>query len=446
MKEGNDFMKGMRPAIIIGVILLIAVSWYSLSEDNKVQEFEYNANLDEARTKAEMGIYVDANHSYKTALSMRDSLELRCEIVDYYQESQQYDLFTKSSVALIQKHPKDEAGYRRLVEYYFDQEDFKNSYVFINKASKRNVQSDKINKIYKEIYYKYETKRENFIEVATFFDGLYLVQNKEGYWGYYNQRGNRVVPCIYKKASPFSYEEYAWVYDQKDDFYLINKANEKKYVDIEDKNIEECSSLSSGLMAAKIDGRYSYLNKEFENIFGDFDYASSFHNGIAAVKEAGGWYFINSSNKKLSDKIYKDVKLDDAQKAFRNSLAFVSEDGKRYYLSNGKGEKIGSGLWEDAYPFITAEPTAVRLDGKWGFINKEGNLVIKPQYEDARPFSNGFAAVKIDGKWGYINSEDYKLVIPAEYDEAKEMGSLGNTFVRQEEQWYRLSLYRFNYK
>jgi hypothetical protein len=42
-------------------------------------------------------------------------------------------------------------------------------------------------------------------------------------------------------------------------------------------------------------------------------------------------------------------------------------------------------------------------DGRCGFINDEGRLVIPFIYEDARRFSEGLAAVKIDGKWGYID-------------------------------------------
>jgi len=35
-----------------------------------------------------------------------------------------------------------------------------------------------------------------------------------------------------------------------------------------------------------------------------------------------------------------------------------------------------------------------------------GNVVIEPQYEEAKAFSNGYAGVKKDGKWGFINAEN----------------------------------------
>lgn len=42
---------------------------------------------------------------------------------------------------------------------------------------------------------------------------------------------------------------------------------------------------------------------------------------------------------------------------------------------------------------------------------------ISPQYEDAHSFSEDLAAVKKDGKWGYIDT-DGKVVIPFQYDQA----------------------------
>jgi hypothetical protein len=45
------------------------------------------------------------------------------------------------------------------------------------------------------------------------------------------------------------------------------------------------------------------------------------------------------------------------------------------------------------------------LGGKWGYIDRTGKFIIRPQFDEAlnMEFSNGLARVKIDGKWGYIN-------------------------------------------
>ena len=47
----------------------------------------------------------------------------------------------------------------------------------------------------------------------------------------------------------------------------------------------------------------------------------------------------------------------------------------------------------------------VKLDGKWGFIDKEGHVVIPFEYDDAEDFSEGLAHVEKDGEWFYINQK-----------------------------------------
>jgi len=54
-------------------------------------------------------------------------------------------------------------------------------------------------------------------------------------------------------------------------------------------------------------------------------------------------------------------------------------------------------------------------NGKWGLVDKAGNVVIPSKYDNSPWFWNGMAAVKLDGKWGYIDKNG-KEVIPLEYD------------------------------
>lgn len=53
----------------------------------------------------------------------------------------------------------------------------------------------------------------------------------------------------------------------------------------------------------------------------------------------------------------------------------------------------------------------------WGYINHRGRFIIKPKFEDASRFSEGYASVKKGGKWGYINKSG-KLVIDYRFDNA----------------------------
>ena len=53
---------------------------------------------------------------------------------------------------------------------------------------------------------------------------------------------------------------------------------------------------------------------------------------------------------------------------------------------------------------------------KYGFIDKNGKVVIEPQFDDTYPFSEGLAMVEKDGKRGYIDKSG-KVVIEPQFDE-----------------------------
>lgn len=57
-------------------------------------------------------------------------------------------------------------------------------------------------------------------------------------------------------------------------------------------------------------------------------------------------------------------------------------------------------------------------NGDWGFIDKTGETVIKPQFAEAEAFYEGLAKVKEGDNYGYINT-DGEMVIPAEYRRAE---------------------------
>ncbi len=57
---------------------------------------------------------------------------------------------------------------------------------------------------------------------------------------------------------------------------------------------------------------------------------------------------------------------------------------------------------------------AVRMDGKWGYVDKIGQMALLPQYESATEFSEGLAAVKVGDKWGFIDKTG-QMVIPPQF-------------------------------
>ena len=70
----------------------------------------------------------------------------------------------------------------------------------------------------------------------------------------------------------------------------------------------------------------------------------------------------------------------------------------------------------DAIQPVASDEARAFYDGKkWGYLDKGGNILIKPQFEECCAFKNGLAGVKKWGKWGFINKRN-KTVIPFMYD------------------------------
>lgn len=58
---------------------------------------------------------------------------------------------------------------------------------------------------------------------------------------------------------------------------------------------------------------------------------------------------------------------------------------------------------------------ATSNNGKWGFVDSNGNIILDYQYEKATDVNEyGFAGIKLGGKWGVVNSEG-KVVIEPQY-------------------------------
>lgn len=78
---------------------------------------------------------------------------------------------------------------------------------------------------------------------------------------------------------------------------------------------------------------------------------------------------------------------------------------------------------------------ARKINDTWGFVDKEGNLVVQNEYDMVTEFNEyGFAGIKVDGKWGVINSNGEVVLEPV-----YELESISPNFIGvyyKAEEWY----------
>ena len=102
--------------------------------------------------------------------------------------------------------------------------------------------------------------------------------------------------------------------------------------------------------------------------------------------------------------------------SFREGLASVRIDGKW-----GCIDKTGQIVIKpkfDYKPMFSDGIAQVREEGRLGYIDKMGKYIVKPGYDITTVFSEGLAAISKDGKWGFIDKTG-KNVIKPEFDDAK---------------------------
>lgn len=186
-------------------------------------------------------------------------------------------------------------------------------------------------------------------------------------------------------------------------------------------------------------GLYGYMDYATEKtvIKPIYRTAYDFREGVAAVvildfegKEKYG--FIDRSGTYLVEPIY------DWAGDFCGGLAPVTLDGKTGFI-NKEGKVVIAFQFKNAQSFKEGLAAVQNPEGtKWGFINSEGTLVIPYSYADCSSFLSGYAAVKLEDKWGYIDISG-AMVIPPIYEEAYPF-CYGLARVKLEGIWYDINL------
>lgn len=100
---------------------------------------------------------------------------------------------------------------------------------------------------------------------------------------------------------------------------------------------------------------------------------------------------------------------------------YKDSSARKLHCGNYIGYETISGRYvTEALGGFSNGVAALKKNGKWGYINTDGDVVIPFEYDSALTFSEGLAAVEKNGKWGYIDINN-NAIIPLEYIYATSM-------------------------
>lgn len=256
---------------------------------------------------------------------------------------------------------------------------------------------------------------ENWNVAGDFHDGLAKVESNDKY-GYINHSGKIVIAPQFDYASGF-YDGLAKVeIDLKCGF--INKEGEF-VISPKDYYFSSYGDFHEGLCWIKNDSynenhnKYGFIDKTGNVVIDyQFDQVEDFHDGLAIVKIDGKEGMIDKNGNIVIKPEYDFLGyFHDGVAGFENKSGYSSRRG---YI-NKSGQIIINPQDYEYVGNIDDDMIIVEQNGKCGFVNKDGEMVIKPQYDYCSKFHEGFASVAINKKWGIIDKTG-KMVVKTQYE------------------------------
>lgn len=433
-------MKNYKFLVPIVLTVLFALSIYMLSSNNISSFNEYKGNLENARAKRELEIWVDAEDSYLKALKYDDSLELYLELGEMYLDALLYGKAEDLAKLIVSDYSKEASAYNYAMRVYYINNNIKKCFSLYNEAIAKKVDEKELEEVYKPFEYAY-TISSDYDEIGGYSEGIVTYKDDDA-WGYANEL-NQGIKHGFAFAGPFS-DGLAPVVTKSGEAYFIDENGNKKVVVPNINGAEYIGITEDDIFVVCKNGSWDFYNVNGDKVFGDYSNASSIGNGYAAVKDVVYWTIVNSSGEQAITGQYEDVLFDEKRVICRKGRLFVKENGA-YYMIDTEGKKVTETKFQYADIFHGDGYAAVEIDGKWGFIDTNGEMRISPQYEEAKSFSNGLAAVKKNGRWGYIDLEN-EMVINLQFEDASDFNAKGGTFISTKGTWQFLSMYKYNYE
>lgn len=129
----------------------------------------------------------------------------------------------------------------------------------------------------------------------------------------------------------------------------------------------------------------------------------------------------NNITKLYSKDMNKICEMQDATIEVKNDYIRIYNDNEVKYFSL-EGQEL-----RNTEVYLNNVLFAMQKNGKWGFADKEGNIVVEAKYDKVTEFNEyGFAAVKKDGKWGAISREGKEVIDPSyEIKEESQISFIG---------------------
>ncbi|MES2589340.1 MAG: WG repeat-containing protein [Bacteroidota bacterium] len=210
---------------------------------------------------------------------------------------------------------------------------------------------------------------------------------KGGKWGCVDSTGKEVLPLIYDEIS-----------DVNDKIAPVKQDGKWGLVDIYGKQIipfkyDWITCFYEDRAMVKYNGKYGYIDRS-DNLVIDAIYENCrpFDNGRAEVNKTGNWFYIDrngnfaANQEEVLPEGYENTEIIEVVdvKETENGWTLITKDD------------------DNPYPFLSE-------NGKYGYKDQSGKIVIEAKYHIATHFEDGKAKVRKGKKEYYINKKGKKV-------------------------------------
>lgn len=444
-------MKVSRLIICIACVVLVVVGWFSFFREVFAPVGQYDAHIKQGDKYYKEGLFHRAIDQYEAALTYEVTGEawdknIEAHLSRYQEAPDFYSNYIDCLQRAIMACPSNVTYVQTLVDLYEVNQKYLDAYTWILQGEKNGVTSDRLKAQKLEFRYLFTLGGRTFTQFqpatcSAVTSGIYSAALMQGAWGYiYGDESD---------SSDFNLEYMGQFSDTG--IHVANFPQDSRILRwdgyvlgiFEDKVIK-AGVYADGLMPAQAaSGKWYYYDEFAREKLGPYDEAGTFQSGKAAVKQNGEWFIITTTGERAFDQVFSEILLDGQGRYLSEKNLVVAAEQGAYALYNEKLEKVSKDTWSDADCCNNTNLIAVKKDGKWGYVNETGTMVIEPQFDEAKSFSYTMGAVCKDGKWGFINSAN-ELAIDYQFLDVDSFNSSGRCMVKtakeDEEVWRILEL------
>lgn len=429
-----------RLLICVGCLVLLAAAWLLVATQKTDAQIQAEL-IEEAKALMADKIYVRAEPLLEEAAGYdeerRDEAEsLLKEVYAALSETTGYaQKLIKLTEKQVSRKDSPVSVYYEAADYYVGRGKYTKAIEALRLGKEHTADADLTAK-YEQLRYSYTYSGYSYDNLTSVYNGMLQVQYQEK-WGLASATGELVIPCEYDKISTYSNESA--IVRKDGEIFTVNSDNLRTYVLKE--AAQDFGNFGNNLLALKTDAGWVRASGTMTVGSTIFEEMGMYTSGYAAVKKNGKWGVIDTEAEWFIEPEYDEVVMNELGACCEQNAIFV-RDGSVYFLvSEGK---VLSQSYQDARPFNETGWAAVKMDGKWMFIDAAGQIMLECGYDNVQSFSGHLAAAEVDGKWGYI-SMDGTLVIPAEFVEVKNFSD-GVAPVRTEDGWQFIVLDEYKEK